>query len=290
MILAYVLHRGVFQVLDGADGGLLAIGVVGEEGSHHRLVDAAVVLGHTDVLLLIDSLKLGVEQAQHQVGKAVALHLGPLLDLVGGDVFDIHRIVVRGEGVGALAADGGHRLVVLVGDGDGRGDVADRVDLVVDLGTLGLVGGAAIDLVEVLNLLDINLFLLPVGGAQLVAALEEHMFQIVGQAGGFLGVVLRAGAHGDVGLDARGVLVDAEEDLQAVVERVFAHLQRIVGIGLVGVLLLCKGRRAHNEHRGHETKDKFYSFHRLNFCVLDFYFISNIKLRPANIHKIIQIQ
>ena len=132
MVFADVLHRGILQVLDGADSGLLAVGMVGEQGRHHRLVDAAVVLSHANVLLLVDGFQLGVEQTQHQVGEAVALHLGPGLELVGRDVLHVHRVVVRGEGVGALAADGRHRLVILVGDGDSRGHVADGVNLVVN--------------------------------------------------------------------------------------------------------------------------------------------------------------
>ena len=69
-------------MIDGADGGLRAIGVVGEEGSHHFFIDAAIVLRHTDILLFIDGFQLGVEQAQYQVGEAVALHTRPVLHLV----------------------------------------------------------------------------------------------------------------------------------------------------------------------------------------------------------------
>ena len=249
-------------MFDGAEGCLGAIRVVREQAAHHLLVDAAVVLSKADVLFLIHSLELGVEETQNEVGEAVALNLCPSFKLVGGNILDVHCIVVRGEGVGTLAADGSHRLVVLVGDGDSGSNAAQRVNLMIDRGATLVVGSLAINLVEALNLVEIDLFLLPVGGTQLVAALEEHMLQIVGQTGGLLGVVFRAGAHGDVGLDARGVLVDAEEDLQAVVEGVLPDIQRVIGIGLVGVLLLCKSRRAHNEHHGHETENKFYSFHR----------------------------
>ena len=112
-------HRGILEVLDGAEGGLGAVGVMWEESAHHLLVDAAVVLCQADVLLLVDGLELGVEETEDKVGETVGLHLGPGLQHVGRDVLHVHGVVVASEGVGTIAADGGHRLVVLVGDGDG---------------------------------------------------------------------------------------------------------------------------------------------------------------------------
>ena len=239
-----------------AQGGLVAVGVMGEECGKHGVVHLAVVLGEAHVLLLVDGLQLGVEQAQHQVLEAVGLNLTPGLQLIVGDVLDIHGVVVAGEGVGAGRADGGHRFVVLVGDGNLRGLVAQAVNLVVDGGASGGVVEHAVGLEQVFNLLDEYLLLCPVGGAEFLGALEHHVLQIVGQAGGLVGVVARTGTHGDVGLDFRSVFINAHEDFKTVVQRVFAHIQRVVGIGLVLIRFLCHHCAAGEGKEGHKTADK----------------------------------
>ena len=262
--VADIAHRGVLQVLLAAQSGLVAVGVVGEEGGKHGVVHLAVVLGEAHVLLLVDGLQLGVEQAQHQVLETVGLNLAPglqlvvgdVLDIHGGDVLDIHGVVVAGEGVGAGRADGGHRFVVLVGDGNLRGLVAQAVNLVVDGGASGGVVEHAVGLKQVFNLLDEYLLLCPVGGAEFLGALEHHVLQIVGQAGGLVGVVARTGTHGDVGLDFRSVFVNAREDFKTVVQRVFAHIQRVVGIGLVLIRFLSHHCAAGEGKEGHKTADK----------------------------------
>ena len=123
----------------------------------------------------------------------------------------------------------------------------------IDLSATFVVGSLAIDLVEVLNLVEINFFLCPVGGTQLVAAFKEHMLQIVGQTCGLLGVVLRTSAYSNVSLDTRCILVYAHEDLQAVVESVLTHLQRVVRISLVGIGFLCRNRCRIKKHNGDKT-------------------------------------
>ena len=187
--IADVAHGGVLEVLLATESGLVAIGVVGEEGSEHGVVHLAVVFGERHVFLLIDGLQFGVEEAQDKILETVGLNLAPGLQLVVGDVFDIHGVVVGGEGVGASGTDGSHGLVVLVGDGDFGGFVTQAVNLVVD-GSAGLrVVEHAVGFEKVFNLLDKNLFLFPVSGAKTLGTLEHHVFEIVCQAGGFVRVI-----------------------------------------------------------------------------------------------------
>ena len=269
MVLTYVAHRGVFQVLDGADGGLRTVGVVGEQGCHHGFVGATAVLCHAYVFLLVNGFQLGVEKTQHEVLETVALHFGPVFELVGGNVLNVHGVVVGGEGVGAGGADGGHRFVVLVGDGNLRGEVRKTVYFVVDGGTSCGVVEHAVSLVEVFDFLDVERLFLPVLGAELVAALEKHVLQIVGKACGLLGVVFGTGAHCYVGLDTRGVLINAHKHFKPVVQGVFAHLQRVVGVGLV-LVLLCYGRSGKQRHGNEKPEKEFYFSH----CFTDVYFIT----------------
>ena len=265
--VADVAHRGVLQVLLAAQGGLVAVGVMGEEGGKHGVVHLAVVLGEAHVLLLVDGLQLGVEQAQHQVLEAVGLNLAPSLQLVVGDVLDIHGVVVAGEGVGAGRADGGHGLVVLVGDGNLRGLVAQAVNLVIDGGASGGVVEHAVGLKQVFNLLDEHLLLLPVGGAEALGTLEHHVLQVVGEAGGLVRVVARAGTNGDVGLNLRSIFVNAHEHLQTIVQRILTHIQRVVGIGLVLVGLLGQEGATAEHRQRHKTNNKTNLFHLIS-CLL----------------------
>ena len=101
---------------------------------------------------------------------------------------------------------------------------------------LGFVGGLTIDFECLFNLVQQWLFHFVVLGAEVVGTLEHQVFEVVGQTGCFGGVVLTAYTHGDVGLDARRLLVDAHVHFQPVVQGVDACLKRVVGNSLVTVL------------------------------------------------------
>ena len=62
------------------------------------------------------------------------------------------------------------------------------------------------------------------------------MFEIVGQTGGFGGIILASHTHCDICLNARLVFVDAHEELQTVWKSVHLGLQGVAGHGLVIVL------------------------------------------------------
>ena len=283
--LANIAHGGIFEVFGLADGGLKAIGMMRKHGTENLLVAATAVLGEAHVFLFIDGFEFGVEEAQHEVLETVGLQLAPSLNLVGRDILDIHRTVVAGESIGACGSDVGHHLVVLVGDGNLRSLVGKAVDAVVEDGTGGAIVKHTIDLEKVLNLLDILLFLLPVGGAEAMGAFEHHVLQIVCQTSGFGGVVLAASAHCHIGLNTRRLLIDAQKDLQTVVERVFAHLERVIGIGLVLVGLLGHYAARHEDRQGHKAQN-LSDFHIVKFLFCIFMKYAKIvffRQRPTDI-------
>ena len=107
----------ILQVFLCTQHGLCAVGVMGEEGGEGLFVHLASVLGERHVLFFVYRLQLGVETADHAVLEAVGLNLGPVFHLIAGDVFRVAGHVVAGVGVGAVSSDGGHQLVVFVGDG-----------------------------------------------------------------------------------------------------------------------------------------------------------------------------
>ncbi len=79
----------VLEMLLLTDGGLGAVRV----GRGEKLPEGSkllvVVACHGDVLLLVYSLQLGVETADHHVLESVALYLSPVLYLVVRDVLYI---------------------------------------------------------------------------------------------------------------------------------------------------------------------------------------------------------
>ena len=229
--------------------------MVAEEAGEKAVDDLLLVVGHADVLLLIDGLELGVEAADDHVFKTVALHLCPVLNLVRGDVLGVAGDVVRGVGVGAFGADGGHQLVVLVGDGNLAGLIADAVNLVIDGAALLGVGGLTIDLVKVGNLVEHGALGIDVLCAEVGGALEHQVLQIVAQAGGLGRVVLAAHADGDVSLDARSILVDGQIDLQAIVEGVDAGLHRVARYRFVGILLPTRCYQQHSSQQQRKTQN-----------------------------------
>ena len=176
-------------MLLGTDGCLGTIGVGGEHLGAQGLEDLSLVLCDTDVVLLIHSLELGVETADDHVLEAVGLDAGPAVHLVGGDVLGIAGDVGAGVGVGALATDAGHQLVILVGDVVLGGQLRDAVDLVVELtATLGILHEAVL-LVAGLDGVEQRLLGLVVARAITLCALEHQVLQIVGQTSGLGGVI-----------------------------------------------------------------------------------------------------
>ena len=134
----------------------------------------------------------------------------------------------------------------------------------IEHGTRGTIVKHTIDLEKVLNLLDILLFLLPVGGTEAMGALEHHVFQIMGKTRGLGGVVLATGTHSHIGLNTRRFLIDAQKDLQPVVERIFSHLERVVGVGLVLVGLLGHYAARYKGRQGHKAQN-LSDFHIVKF-------------------------
>jgi len=249
VVVSDVGDRRIFQMLLCSQHGLRAVGVVGEQRGVHRFPDFAAVLRQGHVLLLVNGLKLGMEAADHGILETVGLDFGPVVDLVRGNVLDVDRHVLRREGVGAVGSDGRHQLVVLVGNGDFRSFVADRVYAAVDGRALGLVGGLAVNLEETFDLVEHRFLRGVVRGAELLRAFEHQVFEVVRQTRGLRGVVLAADLHGDIGLDAGRLLVYAHVDFQSVVERVDAGVQRIARHRFVLVLGTSRGQHRCDDYR-----------------------------------------
>ena len=140
-----------------------------------RLIELARILRQTDVILLVDSLQLGVETTDDHILETVCLNLGPVLDLVRGYILDIARHIVRGKGIGTLRADGRHQLVVLIRDKVLSSHLTDAVDAAIGLTALLRVCQLAILLVTLLDVGQQWSLLCRVSHAELSRSLEHDM-------------------------------------------------------------------------------------------------------------------
>ena len=181
-------------------------------GRSEKLPEGSKLLGvvacHGDVLLLVYSLQLGVETTDYHVLETVALYLCPVLYLVVRDVLYIAGHVVGSIGVGALASDARHQLVVFIRDVVLGSQLRNRVDFVICLLALSRVGQLAIALISVSDFVEIRLLLGRVCGAELLGSLEHQVLQIVGKTGSFGRVVSGTCLYCDVCLQTRLLLVD----------------------------------------------------------------------------------
>ena len=68
----------------------------------------------SDVVLLIHSLQLSVETANHHILETVGLNLGPVINLVRWDILGIAIHFIRCIGIGTLSTNSSHQFVVLI--------------------------------------------------------------------------------------------------------------------------------------------------------------------------------
>ena len=177
-----------------------------------------------------------METADHAIFKTFCLNFCPVVNLIAGDVLGVAGHVETGVGVRSVGADGCHQLVIFVGDGIFGSFVRDAVYSCVNGFALKAVRRLAVDFKLFLDLVEHRLFNFVVLSAEIVGTFKHQVFKVVGQPGGFCGVVLTAYAYGNVRLYARSFLVDGHVNFQTVVQSVDARFQRIVGDCFVTVL------------------------------------------------------
>ena len=223
-----------------------------EEGGQCLLIHLTGITGQRHILFLVHCLQLSVEAADDTVLEAVRLNLGPVLHLVAGDIFSVASHIEAGVGIGTVGTDGGHQLVIFIGDGILRSFVRQAVDRMIDSFTLSLVSSLAVNFKGLFDLVEQRLLYFIIHRAEMIGSLEHQVFEVVSQTGSFGRVIFTTHTHGDVGLDARFVLVDSHVHFQAVVQRVDARLERVVGNSLVAVLRLRTAAQA----QGCQTKQR----------------------------------
>ena len=96
-----------------------------------------------------------------------------------------------------------------------------------------LVHGHPVLLEQGLDFVKQRLLRCIIRGTELRGALEHKVLEVMGETCGLGRVILAPDLHCDVGLDARGLLVDGHEHFQTVVKGVNFGVLRIVLDGLV---------------------------------------------------------
>ncbi len=215
--------------------------------------------------LFAHHVALGVELPEDRVEEALGLHPEPQLELVGGHRDEVDREVVAGAGIHARGAGFGVDLVELVLDDEFLLLRLEDLHLLAQLGQdLGLVLGqvdAALDLTGALHLahdlvlglhLETELIELShdlclsfvVRCADGRAALEHHVFEEMGDAGGPDLLVDRPDVGDPAGRDGWALVAFDHQNFHAVVQKDLLD-------GYLG-LLGCDGKRA-EQHEHHQT-------------------------------------
>ena len=213
--------------------------------------ELALVAAQSDIILLIDSLQLGVETTYHHVLESVGLDLCPVLNLVRRDILRIAGHVVRRVGVRPFCTDGCHQLVVLIGNEILGCHLRHRVDLMVCLLTGCRIRQLAISLIALFNLCQQRSLCLRVVRAELLRTLEHQVFQVVGQSCRFSRVILRTCTYSDERLDTRFLRVYREIYLQTVVEGIDARLHLIARHCFILILLSLDTQPEHQGTQRH---------------------------------------
>ena len=206
---------------------LQTIGMIREQLTHHGSHLLTEIARQTDVVLLIDSLQLGMETADDHILETVCLNLGPVFYLVRRNVLDIAGNVIRGVGIGTLGTNSRHQLVVFVRDKVFGSQLRHRVNLVVGLTALGRICQRAILLITSLNIGQQGGFGLGVGNTELVGTLEHQMLQIVSQTRCLSRVVLGTRTNGNESVQTGFLLVHTEVHLQTIVEGIDTCLRQV---------------------------------------------------------------
>ena len=230
----------------------------GEHLSIEGLPKLIGIAGQTDIVLLVDSLQFGMESTNHHILEAVGLDLRPVFHLVGRDILHITSHIVRGIGIRTFRADGGHELIVFVGNVIAGGQLTHAVNLVVGLTACLGVGQFAILLVAACDIVKIRLLSSRVGGTEQLGALEHQMLQIMGQTCCLGRVVARTSAHSYISLNAGLLVVHRQINLQSVVECVDAGLHHIARYSGVLVVFSPTADGKHHQEGQQEIKSLFH--------------------------------
>ena len=226
-IVLDISDRRILQMLLRTQRCLQTIGMIGEQLAHHGSHLLTEIARQTDVVLLIDSLQLGMETADDHILETVCLNLGPVFYLVRRNVLDIAGNVIRGVGIGTLGTNSRHQLVVFVRDKVFGSQLRHRVNLVVGLTALGRICQRAILLITSLNIGQQGGFGLGVGNTELVGTLEHQMLQIVSQTRCLSRVVLGTRTNGNESVQTGFLLVHTEVHLQTIVEGIDTCLRQV---------------------------------------------------------------
>ena len=122
--------------------------------------------------------------------------------------------------------------------------------------TLGILHEAVL-LIARLDGVEQSLLGCIIARAVLLGALEHQVLQVVGQTGGLGGVITRAGAHCDMSRDARTLVVNTQEYLQAIAQRVALRSHRVTWDRCCCGLLCCHAQECKG---GKQCQKKLFHF------------------------------
>jgi len=205
-----------------------------------------------------------MESPYDHISETVALDSCPSLYLIGRDILHIAGHIVRSIGIAPFRSDARHELVILVGDIIFGGKLRYGVYLVIGFLARRGVGHATIFLISVLDRVEQGGLCLHVARTEVRRSLEHQVLKIVCQPRGFCRIVARTGAHGNVCLQSRFLLVHRKVYFQSVIEGIDATLHGVTLHRFIAVIL-CRNTRT--QRQGHKGQCMFQSHCLFNIVV-----------------------
>ena len=207
----------------------ITLGQLLDSGAGHRVA--------IHVLLLVHRLQLALEQAEHGINQALAINLGPLLDVLRRECVEIKRIIIRRTGIEPRTPVARDQAVELVGNDVLRGTHAQVVDDLLQMSARSRVVRIGQGVVLLGDTIQQDFLGLVIDRPDLVRALKHHVLEIMGDAR--VGRVLRPGIHHDGPEYLRLAMVLVQPHRQTITQCMFSYPQELRGrqLRLHGILL-----------------------------------------------------
>ena len=246
MVVLDIRDRRVFQVFLCPENSLRSIRMIREKSGQNSFIHFTAITGKRHILFFIHSLKLRMETTDYIVFETVCLYLGPVVNLVGRDIFHIDRLVKTGIRICSGCTDSRHQFIIFVWNCQLRSLIGNTVDLMINSLAFCLIGSLTIHFKKLFDLIEHRFFLFVILRAELLSPFKHQVFKIMCQTSRFGGIVFTSHANGNIRLNTRGLFIHSHIHLQAVIQSIDTGFQRIVRDRLVfkrGSLCTCSSQK-----------------------------------------------
>ena len=242
MVVFDIRDRRVLQVFLCSKNSLRSVWMIGEKSGQNSFIHFTTITGKRHVLFFVHSLKFRMKATDYIVFKTVRLYLGPVVNLVGRNIFHVDRLVKAGIRICSSCTNSRHQFIIFVRNCQFRSLIRNTVDLMINSLAFCLISSLTIHLKKLFDLIKHRFFLFVILRAELLSSFKHQVFKIVCQTGRFGRIVFTSHANGNIRLNTWGLFIHSHIHFQAVIQSIDTGFQRIVRDRLVfkrGSLCTC---------------------------------------------------